>query len=381
MIEPGAMSEEFGRALSDASGAQLLKNTGFSRASRSVVDTLSDVLSKYVSKVCETAQEFVEHSNRTDANLVDALHALPYVGSSAERVKEFTAGRHRHRREGFRWKVEDFPVNKSHGGRRGGSMARAPVSLSGKSFDQIFEEQAEAEENGNGQAPIVEAPKHIPSFLPSFPEERTYKSTTVEEKEETDAHKEWLQAQTQNQEAAKAVISLESRVREGERRAEESREAAAAAADANDRGGHGDNFVPAQYSALLRSVGGAALAGGRSRKRRAAEAPAAGPKADKAFRASALHGHPRKLGDLDAAQIKQVLHGSGLTSSALNDSIALGSEVQVSRQARIKWQDFQRGGWGAADKGVMDLAEREKIDRAETILKFGVKAAEEDELL
>ena len=93
------------------------------------------------------------------------------------------------------------------------------------------------------------------------------------------------------------------------------------------------------------------------------------------------HGHPRKLGDLDAAQIKQVLHGSGLTSSALNDSIALGSEVQVSRQARSKWQDFQRGGWGAADKGVMDLAEREKIDRAETILKFGVKAAEEDELL
>ena len=30
---------------------------------------------------------------------------------------------------------------------------------------------------------------------------------------------------------------------------------------------------------------------------------------------------------------------------------------------------------------MMDLAEREKIDRAETILKFGVKAAEEDELL
>ena len=76
---------------------------------------------------------------------------------------------------------------------------RVPVR---QSFDQIFEEQAEAEENGNGQAPIVEAPARFPAFA-LFPGERTYKGTTVEEKEETDAHKEWLQAQTQNQEAAR----------------------------------------------------------------------------------------------------------------------------------------------------------------------------------
>ena len=51
------MSEPFVRALSHASSAQVVKNSGFSRASSTTVDTVSDLLAKYVSHLCATTRE------------------------------------------------------------------------------------------------------------------------------------------------------------------------------------------------------------------------------------------------------------------------------------------------------------------------------------
>ena len=71
--------------------------------------------------------------------------------------------------------------------------------------------------------------------------------------------------------------------------------------------------------------------------------------------------------------------------SLLGDAALLGSDRAASLQVRSKWQDFQAGGWkpdGMArpTNFDMDLAEREKLDKAEKILKFGVNAAVEDVL-
>ena len=50
------MAEDYASSLCRASGAQLVKNSGFSHASSSAIDTVSDVIAKYVSHVCATAQ-------------------------------------------------------------------------------------------------------------------------------------------------------------------------------------------------------------------------------------------------------------------------------------------------------------------------------------
>ena len=70
------MSEAFGRALCSASAAQVVKNAGFAKASDSTVNTVGDLVTKYVEHVCVTAKEFCEHSQRTDANMVSSLKPL-----------------------------------------------------------------------------------------------------------------------------------------------------------------------------------------------------------------------------------------------------------------------------------------------------------------
>ena len=336
----------------------------------------------------------MEHSQRTDANVVDVLLALGQVGTSAEAVCSYARVAAARGREGFRWKVEDFPLRKTHRDRGKKEKNKAPVSLSSKSFDQVYEDLALAEEeNGTTGAPIPEAPKHIPGFLPTFPKDMTYKSTEVEEEKKVDGHQQWLTLQGQKQEAEQAVLSLEARVSEGEKRKRESTEAEApgngapAGAASEDEGGPDAGFVPKQFAKMLAANSGwegREGRGPRGKRRAAMEPPSREGKPAKG-RTSALHGHPHKLSDLDAIQINQVVHRSMFP--ALGASVGLGSsQTEISKQARSKWLDFQKGGWGSrspasGDFHNIDLAEREKVDRAETILKFGVKAAAEEELL
>jgi len=336
--------------------------------------------------------QFVEHSHRTEANVVDVLLALNQVGSSAESVSRYVKNVGGRGREGFRWKVENFPLDKSHksGVQTKKGEVKATITLSNKSFDQVFEEQAEAAlaDEGDDNPPIIEAPKHIPGFLPTFPTERTYKSTEVERKVEANDHKQWLQVQEQKQEAEKAVLNLGSRVSEEQKRRSEPSGAGVIGSEPSGNGtaeGSVEGFLPKQFSAVLDKAAERMPDRVTRGRKRSAGRPADPPRA-RAIKSSALHGHPHKLSDLDATQIKQSLHLSGTGFSSLKDSVILGSDQIVSKQARAKWQDFQKGGWGSkqsrrSDMGNIDLAEREKIDRAQTILLRGVEAAAEDELL
>lgn len=317
---------------------------------------------------------------------MDVLLAMSQVGTSAKRVSGFVKGtseRARTRHQGFRWKVENFSQSKSE--------RPTALSLSSKTFDQAYEEQAEAEAEQADEKPIVEAPKHVPGFLPSFPTERTYKSTQVDRKADIDGHVQWLQQQKQRQDAERAVLNLESRVREDEARQKEAASAPAAPPASAANGAVAEaTFLPELYSNILTNArpgsGGNSLGdlrpAGAKRKAVGKSGWGEGGKRSKPS-LSALHGRPHRLGDVDSAQITENIHASGLPwSILLGDAITIGLEAAAGNQARAKWHDFQRGGWGSSDgtktKVELDLAEREKIDKAETILKLGVKATEGD---
>ena len=132
------MSEAFGRALCSASSAQVIKNAGFEQASTSSVETLADVLKKYVEHLCSLSQEVCEHSGRTEANLVDVTLALSQVGTTPADIAAFVKAAQKKRQqqllhasasrkerqkkdprakapghEGFRWKVVNFPLKKT----------------------------------------------------------------------------------------------------------------------------------------------------------------------------------------------------------------------------------------------------------------------------
>ena len=68
------MAEDYASSLCRASGAQLVKNSGFSHASSSAIDTVSDVIAKYVSHVCATAQG----GSRVSLSLSLSLSLFPF---------------------------------------------------------------------------------------------------------------------------------------------------------------------------------------------------------------------------------------------------------------------------------------------------------------
>jgi hypothetical protein len=235
-----------------------------------------------------------------------------------------------------------------------------------------------------------------------------------------------MKLQRKKQDSEAAVLNLEEREREDREKKKKEKEEVqdkegeerlmqidnfeAAAAEEEGKGDQGDapnsnnkttysGFVPAKFSQILHKLHGGTSSQRRKKKKAGSGSSSNGRAAaaakhlstvrntnDGSKSSSVLKGHPHTLNDLEATQMKQALYqsGGGISTALLQDSVLLGSDTLASRQARQKWQQFKKGGWkpeGAREEEIeMDFIQREKLERAERILKLGVEAAIEEEL-
>mmetsp|Transcript_3741 Transcript_3741/g.9439 ORF Transcript_3741/g.9439 Transcript_3741/m.9439 type:complete len:339 (+) Transcript_3741:201-1217(+) len=337
--------EDYARGLARRATAQCVKRAGFSSASEASLGTLADVARRYAEELASRAHAIAEHANRTDANVADVLLALKELGSLPEDLVSHVSDR---KEDPFCWKVNSFPAKRERG-----------------SHNPTFREKN------------VDAPNHIPSFLPVFPEDHTYKRTEVVLDDEMDSHTQWLSLQKQKHDAESALLNLQSR------QAKEIGEGGVTAQPhgVEDLGNGDDNgkFLANWEDIAATTAGGDNLGGGDRWKRGRSLFPPADKKPATLIPGRHNVANQHLLSEADAANIKEALFN---TRTGV-DGLELSNRKSQVQHKHL--QNFQTGGWTPDGKpetmAELDLIQRERIDRAERILKLGVGAAQEEEIL
>ena len=147
------MADEFPYALSRVVAAHVCESFGFQGVQRSALDTLADVLVKFLTTAGEHAHQYAENAGRTEAHAGDVMAALhdiaPTSPADLTRFVRF---------------VEDSasPALEQ-------SIPRFPLPTRPKFATPSFHEKQEL------PPPRAE----IPEWLPAFPDDHTYVSTST----------------------------------------------------------------------------------------------------------------------------------------------------------------------------------------------------------
>lgn len=188
----------FGRAIARIAIAQICETAGFQSFQQSALDALSDIGIRYLQDLGKTAHFYANSSGRTDCNVFDVVQGLEDLDSSwgfsgASDINRCLASsgviREIARYVSY---VEEIPFARP--------VPRFPVTRSRKptpSFAQIGE---------------VPSGKHIPDWLPAFPDPHTYIHTPVWNERATDPRTDKIEQARQRRKAEQSLLSLQQRL-------------------------------------------------------------------------------------------------------------------------------------------------------------------------
>ncbi|XP_058081069.1 transcription initiation factor TFIID subunit 8-like [Magnolia sinica] len=157
------VGDDFSRSIARIAVAQICESIGFQRFQKSALDALSDIAIRYLRDIGKMACSHANYAGRTSCNVFDIVQGLEDLGSSrgfpgASDVNRCLAGSGIVREiESYVQYAEEIPFARP--------VPRFPVIRTQKlalSFAQI------------GEAP---AGKHIPDWLPPFPNSHSCRST------------------------------------------------------------------------------------------------------------------------------------------------------------------------------------------------------------
>lgn len=191
--------DDFGRAVSRIAVAQICESTGFQSSQRSVLDALADVTIRYICSLGKASHCYANISGRKECNVFDLIQGLEdlvgsthgFTGASDENRCLVSSGVIRDISR-FVSTAEEVPFPRA--------IPRFPVLRSLKtmpSFAQI------------GETP---AGKHIPDWLPAFPDPHTYVHTPVWNERTTDRRADKLEQTKQRRRAESSLLSLQQRI-------------------------------------------------------------------------------------------------------------------------------------------------------------------------
>lgn len=190
--------DAFGRSIAKIAVSQVCESSGFHGSRHSALDTLADVLIRYIRDLGSAAHLYANLSGRTTCNVFDIIQGLEdldlsrgfpgasdihrcAVGSGV--VREITQFASTSDENPFARPVPSFPIN------------RQPKSV--PSFAQA------------GETPIG---KHIPDWLPSFPAQHTYIQTPVWRETTHEPNAEKIEEVRQRRKAESSLLSLQQRL-------------------------------------------------------------------------------------------------------------------------------------------------------------------------
>ncbi|GJP40200.1 hypothetical protein CLOM_g24477 [Closterium sp. NIES-68] len=179
------MAEPFTRSVAQLVCAQICESFGFQSIQRSALETLSDILTRFITSVGDAAHAHAELAGRTDANANDVALALSDVGTSLGDLARFVEFADDVSSPSLAQAVPSFPV------------PRHPRFVSA-SFLQSGEEPPPRGD--------------IPEWLPALPDPHTYIATPVWEARGQDKRQDRVEEGRERRRAEQSLVSLHQRM-------------------------------------------------------------------------------------------------------------------------------------------------------------------------
>ncbi|PIN11168.1 putative bromodomain transcription factor [Handroanthus impetiginosus] len=189
----------FGRAISRIAVAQVCESIGFEGFKESALDSLADIAIRYICDLGKASRFYASVAGRTECNVFDIVQGLEDLGipqgfSGASEIHTdcvVSSGAMREIRDyvetaeeiPFAQPVPQFPVR------------REPKRI--PSFSQM------------GETPSF---KHIPAWLPAFPDPHTYVRTPVWNERVSDPRTDKIELARQHRKAERSLLNLQQRL-------------------------------------------------------------------------------------------------------------------------------------------------------------------------
>ncbi|KAK6921011.1 Bromodomain associated domain [Dillenia turbinata] len=189
--------DHFGRSISQIAVAQVCESLGFDGARQSALDSFSEILIRYIFDLGKVTKFYANLSGRTESNLLDIVEGLVDLG--------FLKGKDR----GQNSRVSE--VVKEIGGYVR-SVEEVPFKQSVPSFPIVVKRWTVPSFEKMQETPPG---KHIPSWLPAFPDPHTYVHTPVWNERKTDPRTDKVEQARQRRKAERSLLSLQQRLANG----------------------------------------------------------------------------------------------------------------------------------------------------------------------
>lgn len=193
-----AGSDEFGRAVSKIAVAQICESVGFESFQISALEALSDVAVRYLRDLGRTSAFYANLAGRTESNVFDVVRGLEDLGSS----------------QGFSGASDVSHCIAESGTVRElveyvDSAEEVPFAQTVPQFPVIRERKMVPSFLQMGETP---SGKHIPDWLPAFPDPHTYIHTPMWNDRETDPRADKVEQARQRRKAERSLLSLQQRL-------------------------------------------------------------------------------------------------------------------------------------------------------------------------
>ncbi|XP_076897350.1 transcription initiation factor TFIID subunit 8-like [Bidens hawaiensis] len=194
-------ADEFGRSIAKVAVGQICERVGFHSSNDSALEALSDIVIRYIKDLGKTAKFYANVANRTECNVFDIIQSLEDLGSSvgfpggsepctsllgSGAVKEIME---------YAEVIEEVPFAQP--------VASFPVVRDRKltpSFVQM------------GETPEF---KHVPEWLPAFPDPHTYIYSPVWNERTSDPRSDKVELARQRRKAESSLLNLTKRLLSG----------------------------------------------------------------------------------------------------------------------------------------------------------------------
>ncbi|KAJ0989797.1 hypothetical protein J5N97_008153 [Dioscorea zingiberensis] len=191
-------ADDFSRSIAKIAVSQVCESAGFHGSRHSALDSLADILIQYIHDLSKASHFYANLSGRTACNVFDIIQGLKdleaprgfpgasdihqcAVGSGV--IKEITRFVDTYEENPFARPVPSFPI------------ARQPKPIT--SFAQVGE---------------ATAGKHIPDWLPVFPDQHTYIHTPVWKERTSDPKADKIEQVRQRRKAEGSLLGLQQRL-------------------------------------------------------------------------------------------------------------------------------------------------------------------------
>ncbi|KAM1159181.1 hypothetical protein ACFX19_032956 [Malus domestica] len=194
----GGGADEFGRALSTVAVAQICESVGFQSFKESALDALADIAIRHLRDLGKMSSFYANMAGRTESNVFDIIRALEDLESS----------------QGFLGAAEVGHCLAESGIVRGiveyvGSAEEIPFAQPLPWFPVIKQRKLIPNFEQIGEAPPS---KHLPNWLPAFPDPHTYIQTPTWNERKTDPREDKIELARQRRKAERSLLSLQQRL-------------------------------------------------------------------------------------------------------------------------------------------------------------------------